>query len=51
MLEGMGHDLPSVYWPTVIEHITQLAARSAVGVLNRSSPRRTRRTSDEEQEL
>ena len=30
VLEGMGHDLPSVYWPTIIEHITQLAARSAM---------------------
>lgn len=30
VLEGMGHDLPSVYWPTIIEHITQLAARSSV---------------------
>ena len=29
-LEGMGHDLPSVFWPTVIEHITALAARSSV---------------------
>jgi pimeloyl-ACP methyl ester carboxylesterase len=30
VLEGMGHDLPSVFWPTIIEHITQLAARAAV---------------------
>ncbi len=30
ILEGMGHDLPSVFWPTVIEHITALAARSSV---------------------
>jgi pimeloyl-ACP methyl ester carboxylesterase len=29
VLEGMGHDLPPVYWPQVIEAITQLAARSA----------------------
>ena len=29
MLEGMGHDLPVHYWPTVIEAITGLAARSA----------------------
>jgi pimeloyl-ACP methyl ester carboxylesterase len=31
VLEGMGHDLPSVFWPTIIENITRLAARSAVG--------------------
>lgn len=30
VLEGMGHDLPSVFWPTVIENITALAARSSV---------------------
>jgi pimeloyl-ACP methyl ester carboxylesterase len=29
VLEGMGHDLPVHYWPTVIEAITGLAARSA----------------------
>ena len=28
-LEGMGHDLPPVFWPTIIESITKLAARSA----------------------
>lgn len=31
VLEGMGHDLPSVFWPTIIENITQLAVRSAAG--------------------
>ena len=30
ILEGMGHDMPSVYWPTVIEAITALAVRSSV---------------------
>jgi len=29
ILEGMGHDLPSYYWPQVIEAITALASRSA----------------------
>jgi pimeloyl-ACP methyl ester carboxylesterase len=29
ILEGMGHDLPSYYWPQVIEAITSLASRSA----------------------
>ncbi len=29
MLDGMGHDLPTYYWPQVIEAITALAARSA----------------------
>ena len=29
ILEGMGHDLPTVYWPQVIGAITGLAARSA----------------------
>ena len=28
-LEGMGHDLPPVLWPTIIESVTKLAARSA----------------------
>jgi pimeloyl-ACP methyl ester carboxylesterase len=28
VLEGMGHDLPPVYWPTLIERITALAARA-----------------------
>ena len=28
-LEGMGHDLPPVFWPTIIESVTKLAARSA----------------------
>ena len=32
ILEGMGHDLPAYYWPQVIEAITALASRSAVGV-------------------
>ena len=31
VLEGMGHDLPSVFWPTIIENVTRLAARSAAG--------------------
>jgi pimeloyl-ACP methyl ester carboxylesterase len=31
VLEGMGHDLPSVFWPTIIENVTQLAVRAAVG--------------------
>lgn len=29
ILEGMGHDLPSYYWPQIIEAITSLASRSA----------------------
>ena len=29
ILEGMGHDLPSYYWPQVIEAVTALASRSA----------------------
>jgi pimeloyl-ACP methyl ester carboxylesterase len=29
MIEGMGHDLPKVFWPQVIEAITALASRSA----------------------
>jgi len=28
VLEGMGHDLPPVYWPQIVEAITALAARS-----------------------
>jgi pimeloyl-ACP methyl ester carboxylesterase len=32
MLEGMGHDLPPYFWSTVIEAITNLAARSAAAV-------------------
>jgi pimeloyl-ACP methyl ester carboxylesterase len=28
-LEGMGHDLPPVYWPQIVEAITKLAARAA----------------------
>jgi len=31
ILEGMGHDLPTVFWAQVIEAITTLASRSAVG--------------------
>jgi pimeloyl-ACP methyl ester carboxylesterase len=31
VLEGMGHDLPSVFWPAIIENVTRLAARSAAG--------------------
>ena len=27
-LDGMGHDLPSYYWATVIHHVTAMAARS-----------------------
>ena len=30
MLEGMGHDLPKVLWPQIIEAITKVAARAAV---------------------
>jgi pimeloyl-ACP methyl ester carboxylesterase len=29
VLEGMGHDLPSYYWPPIIESVTTLAVRSA----------------------
>jgi pimeloyl-ACP methyl ester carboxylesterase len=29
VLEGMGHDLPPVYWPQVVEAVTKVAARSA----------------------
>ena len=29
IFEGMGHDLPSYYWPQVIEAITALASRSS----------------------
>ncbi|MGZ4705566.1 MAG: alpha/beta fold hydrolase [Acidimicrobiales bacterium] len=29
ILEGMGHDMPSYYWPQAIEAITSLASRSA----------------------
>ncbi len=29
VLEGMGHDLPTSFWPRVIEGITDLAARAA----------------------
>jgi pimeloyl-ACP methyl ester carboxylesterase len=29
VLEGMGHDLPPVYWPPIIEAVTALAARNA----------------------
>ncbi len=28
VIEGMGHDLPPVFWPTLIERITALAARA-----------------------
>jgi pimeloyl-ACP methyl ester carboxylesterase len=28
-LEGMGHDLPPVYWPQVVEAVTQLAVQAA----------------------
>ncbi len=28
-IEGMGHDLPPVFWPTIIEAITRLAARTS----------------------
>lgn len=31
VLEGMGHDLPTYFWSTIIENVTRLAARSAVG--------------------
>jgi len=27
-LEGLGHDLPQVFWATIIEHVTGLAVRS-----------------------
>jgi pimeloyl-ACP methyl ester carboxylesterase len=30
MLDGMGHDLPKVLWPQIIEAITKVAARAAV---------------------
>lgn len=29
VLEGMGHDLPSLYWATIIENVTKLAASAA----------------------
>ena len=29
VLDGMGHDLPTYYWPSVIEAITALASRAA----------------------
>ena len=28
-LEGMGHDLPTYFWPVVVESVTKLAARAA----------------------
>jgi pimeloyl-ACP methyl ester carboxylesterase len=28
VLEGMGHDMPPVYWPQIVEAITKVAARS-----------------------
>lgn len=30
VLEGMGHDLPTVFWPQVIEKVTSLATRAGV---------------------
>jgi len=27
-LEGMGHDLPAFYWPTIASHVAELAARA-----------------------
>ncbi len=30
VIEGMGHDLPPVFWPTLIERITALAARADI---------------------
>jgi len=30
VLEGMGHDLPSTYWATIVDHVTSLAANSPV---------------------
>jgi pimeloyl-ACP methyl ester carboxylesterase len=29
VIEGMGHDLPSYFWPRIVEGVTKLAARSA----------------------
>jgi pimeloyl-ACP methyl ester carboxylesterase len=29
VLEGMGHDLPTYFWPVVVESVTKLAARAA----------------------
>jgi pimeloyl-ACP methyl ester carboxylesterase len=29
ILEGMGHDLPTYFWPRIIEAVTQLAAKTA----------------------
>lgn len=30
-LEGMGHDVPRPLWPTIVEHITKLAAGAPLG--------------------
>jgi pimeloyl-ACP methyl ester carboxylesterase len=30
ILDGMGHDLPTYFWPVIVESVTKLAARSAV---------------------
>jgi pimeloyl-ACP methyl ester carboxylesterase len=30
-LEGMGHDLPTYFWPQIVESVTKLAAQAASG--------------------
>lgn len=31
VLEGMGHDLPTYFWPVIVESVTKLVARSGSG--------------------